>query len=472
MGTYDTTGAADLRVPPRRRRPELRHRGQVLPGRLRRVLPQPPVADRRTRARSTRRTAPSLRRRRQLGRRQQRHADQLHAAVHGDRHRCVDGQLTAACADGERRPTTRKACGNFAVNTVQPANAPFGTGAKIPLIDDDVYPNIGDRMTDAGVSWAWYSGGWDDAKAGHPGPAVPVPPPAVQLLRRLRPGQARPRATCRTRPKFFDAAEDGTLPTVSFVKPYGAENEHPGYASASERQRPPGRPDLRGDETGPQADKTLIVVTYDEFGGQWDHVSPPGDGQDHAAPMTRSVRAPGSRRCCSRRRSRTLRRRPHRLRHDVDHRDPRAVAGPRAGRDPRHGGQRPEQGRQHRTARPRSSPRALVSRGAGPRTASGRRSRRRPRARTGAPRPGRPARRRRGRRARPAGRRRSPPKSSLAANTAVGTMIALRWANSGRSACSSTSECRAVPAVAPSSTGFPATSPVSSTSKNILNSPL
>ena len=27
--------------------------------------------------------------------------------------------------------------------------------------------------------------------------------------------------------------------------------------------------------SGPQAKDTLIVVTYDEFGGQWDHVSPP-----------------------------------------------------------------------------------------------------------------------------------------------------------------------------------------------------
>ena len=29
---------------------------------------------------------------------------------------------------------------------------------------------------------------------------------------------------------------------------------------------------------GPQAEDTLVVVTYDEFGGQWDHVSPPGKG--------------------------------------------------------------------------------------------------------------------------------------------------------------------------------------------------
>ena len=29
-------------------------------------------------------------------------------------------------------------------------------------------PTIGRRLTDAGVSWAWYSGGFADAVAGHP----------------------------------------------------------------------------------------------------------------------------------------------------------------------------------------------------------------------------------------------------------------------------------------------------------------
>jgi phospholipase C len=35
--------------------------------------------------------------------------------------------------------------------------------------------------------------------------------------------------------------------------------------------------------SGPEADDTLVVVTYDEFGGQWDHVSPPGTGHTRGA---------------------------------------------------------------------------------------------------------------------------------------------------------------------------------------------
>ena len=136
-------------------------------------------------------------------------------------------------------------------------------------------------MTDAGVSWNWYAGGWDDANSGHPGPLFQYHHQPFNYFADYAPGQPG-RAHLQDETKFFAAAEDGTLPTVSFVKPYGAENEHPGYASASD-----GSDHLvdliSAVMAGPQAEKTLIVVTYDEFGGQWDHVSPPGMGKTKGA---------------------------------------------------------------------------------------------------------------------------------------------------------------------------------------------
>ena len=96
------------------------------------------------------------------------------------------------------------------------------------------------------------------------------------------------------RQNFLAAARTGKLPQVSFVKPLGNENEHPGYAS-----EPNGSDHLvdliQAIESGPQAGNTLIMVTYDEFGGQWDHVSPPGMGT--TVRTTSSARAPGSRPC-------------------------------------------------------------------------------------------------------------------------------------------------------------------------------
>jgi phospholipase C len=64
---------------------------------------------------------------------------------------------------------------------------------------------------------------------------------------------------------------------VSFIKPVGAENEHPGYASATAGSSH--LVDLlRAVEHSRCAKDTMVVVTYDEFGGQWDHVTPPGQG--------------------------------------------------------------------------------------------------------------------------------------------------------------------------------------------------
>ena len=187
-----------------------------------------------------------------------------------------DGQLTRKCNDPTVMKYT-KACGDFAVNTVQPSSPPAAaTGAKIPLIDDARYPNIGDRLTKAGISWKWYSGGWREAAAGHPGPLFQYHHQPFNYFANYAPGKPG-RSHLKDERRFVTAARTGQLPTVSFVKPYGAENEHPGYAS-----EPNGSDHLvnllKAVTNGPDAKKTLVVVTYDEFGGQWDHVSPAGKG--------------------------------------------------------------------------------------------------------------------------------------------------------------------------------------------------
>jgi acid phosphatase len=106
---------------------------------------------------------------------------------------------------------------------------------------------------------------------------------------RYAPGQPD-RAHLQDEKDFLWTAKNGGLPAVSFVKPLGIENEHPGYTS-----EPNGSDHLveliKAIESGPEAGNTLILVTYDEFGGQWDHVSPPGMGtpgvHDEFGPGTR-----------------------------------------------------------------------------------------------------------------------------------------------------------------------------------------
>lgn len=199
-----------------------------------------------------------------------------------------DAQLTQACGP-DADPAV--ACGDYAVNTMQPSNAPFGNGPKLPLIDDTKYPNIGDELSAKNVPWNWYSGGWNDAASGHPGPLFQFHHQPLNYYANFAPGRPG-RSHLKDETDFLASAKHGTLPTVSFVKPYGAENEHPGYAS-----EPNGSDHLvnllHTILSGPQAKDTLVVVTYDEFGGQWDHVAPPGPGSpttgvhDQMGPGTR-----------------------------------------------------------------------------------------------------------------------------------------------------------------------------------------
>ena len=61
------------------------------------------------------------------------------------------------------------------------------------------------------------------------------------------------------------------LKPVSFIKPIGAENEHPGYAS--EHTGSDHLVDLlQAVQRLRCAKDTMVVVTYDDFGGQWDRV--------------------------------------------------------------------------------------------------------------------------------------------------------------------------------------------------------
>jgi acid phosphatase len=215
-----------------------------------------------------------------------------------------DGTVTQQC--GLPTAIPGRACGNYTVNTLLPSWEPTASYApRVPGFDDSTTPmNIGDQLSDAGVSWAWYSGGWDNAAGNVGGPGwtngttgTCTDPRAVSpatypfcpdksfqqhhqplnYYTRYAPGTPGRAAHLRDEKEFIAKAQTGGLPAVSFVKPVGTENEHPGYAS--ENSGSSHLVDLlKAIESGPQAKQTLVVVTYDEFGGQWDHVPPPGQG--------------------------------------------------------------------------------------------------------------------------------------------------------------------------------------------------
>ena len=162
----------------------------------------------------------------------------------------------------------------YAVNTTFSVQGPRPTWATSGLMPALTYPTIGERLDEKGISWAWYSGGWDDAAAGHPAVDFQFHHQPFVYVARYAEGSAARREHLKDERAFSAAVQAGTLPAVSFVKPSGFDNEHPGYTDV-----------LRGEQhvlelidalrRGPNWDSTVVIVTYDENGGFWDHVAPP-----------------------------------------------------------------------------------------------------------------------------------------------------------------------------------------------------
>jgi acid phosphatase len=229
-----------------------------------------------------------------------------------------DGALTVPCGSPN---SAGRACGDYAVNTIQPPYQPHGSGAQLP---PQKGATIGDRLSQKGIDWAWYSGGWSnaDGEVGAPGwtngttPGTCTDPQTasgsvypncpnalfqfhhqpLNYFASFAPGTAARAAHLRDEAEFESLAAASNrscrLKPVSLIKPVGSENEHPGYAS--EHTGSDHLVDLlKSVERSRCAKDTMVVVTYDEFGGQWDHVPPPGQGattpgpHDQMGPSTR-----------------------------------------------------------------------------------------------------------------------------------------------------------------------------------------
>jgi len=81
---------------------------------------------------------------------------------------------------------------------------------------------------------------------------------------------------------FFDDAEAGTLPPVSYIDPaFGYGDDHPPHHPIYGQQLIASIYDALA--RSPQWERTLLVITYDEHGGFFDHVPPPTAADDRAA---------------------------------------------------------------------------------------------------------------------------------------------------------------------------------------------
>ena len=181
------------------------------------------------------------------------------------------------------------------VNTMQP---PFQPSYNPPTPDDTagLYANplepttlppqtlttIGDLLATKRIAWTWYSGGWNaaladrtkvyDSESGNfqahhqPFNYYAALDPKTHAADRA--------AHLKDYTDLVADAAAGKLPPVVFYKPIGKDNEHPGYASIADGDAHIADLVARL-QASPQWAHMLVVVTYDENGGQWDEVAPP-----------------------------------------------------------------------------------------------------------------------------------------------------------------------------------------------------
>jgi acid phosphatase len=181
----------------------------------------------------------------------------------------------------------------YAVNTMQP---PYQPSKNKPAKDGDAAyadpdapttlppqheKTIGDLLSAKGVSWAWYAGAWQatlDGKNKTPVPNFQFHHQPFNYFASFAPGTDARAQHLKdggmNGAGFIAAVDAGKLPQVTLYKPQGNLNEHAGYADA-----------LSGDahiadviahlEKSKQWPHMLVIVTYDENGGLWDHVAPP-----------------------------------------------------------------------------------------------------------------------------------------------------------------------------------------------------
>jgi phospholipase C len=164
----------------------------------------------------------------------------------------------------------------YVVNTIDPISEPhdpkiLDNRQFLPL---QTMITIGRRLTDAGVSWGWYSGGFADAADGRPDPTFIYHHQPFAYFADYAAGTAGRTEHLKDERDMLRAIRERTLPAVTFYKPIGADDEHPGYASL-----------VRGDYHAASIiyqiqhsfiwNDAVIIITYAENGGIWDHVAPP-----------------------------------------------------------------------------------------------------------------------------------------------------------------------------------------------------
>lgn len=163
---------------------------------------------------------------------------------------------------------------NTGVDSFYPPHGSLPDDHRLPPID---LPTIGDRLSAAGISWYEYNGGWQDALDGaaeQPLPFVPMPPLTSHGYFKPYGPDMPGRAHLKDAEEFVPDLINGTLGAVTILKPSPSFDEHPGYSTVQQAEEHAVLL-IQAVMLSQHWQNSAIFITYDDFGGWYDHVAPP-----------------------------------------------------------------------------------------------------------------------------------------------------------------------------------------------------
>ncbi|WIT14166.1 acid phosphatase [Paucibacter sediminis] len=164
-----------------------------------------------------------------------------------------------------------------AVNTMQ-GSWLYDPTKKQALLPPQSLPTIGDRLSDKGIAWAYYAQDYQRAvaatAAGKGLSSFSYHHQPFTFFKRFIDSPAQRATHLKDREDFIADARAGRLPPVSFYKPTGGKNMHPGRGNVADGDAE-AVAIVQEVMNGPQWKNTVVIVTTDENGGFWDHAAPP-----------------------------------------------------------------------------------------------------------------------------------------------------------------------------------------------------
>jgi len=153
-------------------------------------------------------------------------------------------------------------------NVIAAGNPEFPAGPQFS-IGPQTIPTIGDSLSKRRISWRYYGEGFDQAGAKSPdGQLYCAICNAFQYSKTIM--TTKLRNNLEDLNSFYDDAQRGTLPAVSFIKPDDLVDSHPGTST------PPlfeafAKRIIESVQANPKLwSSTAILITFDESGGYYD----------------------------------------------------------------------------------------------------------------------------------------------------------------------------------------------------------